>query len=57
MVGNEYNTDNYKHPKISIGGKMKNPKMLKFVPYHLESKKMCKNAVKKLHFAIRYVPD
>ena len=57
MVGSEYSIDNYKHSKISIGGKMKNPKILKFVPDHLESKKMCKHAVKKLPFAIRYVPD
>ena len=30
--------------------------MLRFVPEHLKTKKMCKNAVKKLSFVIRYVP-
>ena len=35
----------------------KNPEMLRFVPDHLETKKMCKNAVKKLLFVITYVPD
>ena len=34
---------------------MKNPEMLKFVPNHLKSKKMCKHAVKKILFLIRYV--
>ena len=29
--------------------------MLKFVPDHLKSKKMCKHAVKKILFLIRYV--
>ena len=32
---------------ISIGTVMKNPKMLKFVPDHLKTKRMCKHAVKK----------
>ena len=36
---------------------MRNPEMLKFVPNHLKTKKMCKYAVKKLPFLIRYVPD
>ena len=31
--------------------------MLKFIPDHLETKKMCVNAVKKLSFVIMYVPD
>ena len=31
--------------------------MLKFVPDHLQTKKMYKHGVKKLSFAIRYVPD
>ena len=31
--------------------------MLKFVPDHLEIKKMCKHAVKKLLFLVRYVRD
>ena len=35
---------------------IKNPEMLRFVPDHLKSKRMCKNALKKLQFVIRYVP-
>ena len=31
--------------------------MLKFVPDHLKTKRMCKQAVKKLPFLIRYVLD
>ena len=38
--------DTYKSIKISIGTVMRNPKMLKFVPNHLKTKKMCKFAVK-----------
>ena len=30
--------------------------MLKFVPDHVKTKKMCKNAFKKLQFVIIYVP-
>ena len=36
---------------------MKNPKMLTFVPDHLQTKKMCKHAVKKLSYLLRYVLD
>ena len=36
---------------------MKNPKMLKFLPDHLETKRMCKHVVKKLPFVIRYASD
>ena len=36
---------------------MKNPEMLKFVPDHLKTKKICKNAVKKLAFLLRYVSN
>ena len=43
--------------KISIGAIKNNPEVLKFVPYHVKTKKMCKNAVKKLPCAILYVPD
>ena len=32
---------------ISIRTVMKNPEMLKFVPHHLKTKKMCKDTVKK----------
>ena len=31
--------------------------MLKIVPDYLKTKKMCKNAVKKLAFVINYVPN
>ena len=30
--------------------------MLRFVPDHLKTKKMCKHVVKKLPFVIEYVP-
>ena len=46
-----------KSVKLSIGTVMSNPEMLKFVPDHLKTKKMCKHAVKKLPFVIRYLPD
>ena len=36
---------------------MKNPEILKFVPDHLKTKKICKHAVKKLPCLLRYVPD
>ena len=49
--------DVYKSINISIGTVMKNPEILKFVPGHLKTKKMCKHAVKNLPFLIRYVPD
>ena len=31
--------------------------MLRLVPNHLQTKKMCKHAVKKLPLLIKYVPD
>ena len=34
-----------------------NFEMLRFVPGHLKTKTLCKNAVKKLPFTIKYVPD
>ena len=34
---------------------MKNPETLRFVPDHLDTKKMCKNVVKKLPFVLRYL--
>ena len=40
---------------ISIGTVMKNPEMLKFVTGHFKSKKMCKDAVKKSRYLLRYV--
>ena len=36
---------------------MRHPEMLKFVPDHFKTKKMCKHAVKKLPFIISYVSD
>ena len=36
---------------------MKNPEMLRFVPDHLKTKIMLKNAVKTLPFVIKCVPD
>ena len=39
MVDSEYSTDNNKSSKISIRTTMKNPKMLKFFPVHLKTKK------------------
>ena len=49
--------DIYKSLNISIGTVMRNPEMVKFVPDHLKTKKICKHAVKKLPFVIKYVPD
>ena len=45
MVDSEYSTINYKSSKISIGAITKNSEMLKFVPHHFKTKKMCKYAV------------
>ena len=50
MVDSEYIVDIYKSVKISIRRVMRNPEMLKVVPDHLKTKKMCKHAVKKLPF-------
>ena len=50
MVDNECNMDIFKSVKISIGTVMRNPEMLKFIPDHLKTKKMCKHAVQKLPF-------
>ena len=57
MVDSEYITDKYKSSKISIRTIITNPEILKFVSDHLKTKKMCKHAVKKSPFVIRYVPD
>ena len=43
--------------EINIGTVITNPKMLKFVPDHIKTKKMCKHAVEKLYYLLRYVPD
>ena len=49
MVDSEHNMDIYKSVKRSIGTVMRNLDMLKFVPYHLKTKKMCKHAVNNYH--------
>ena len=49
--------DIYNSLNIGIGIVMRNPGMLRIVPDHLKTKKMCKHAVKKLLSVIRYVPD
>ena len=50
--------DIYKFLNINIGTVMKNLDLnLKLVPDHLKSKKLCKHAVKKLPFLLRYVSD
>ena len=36
---------------------MNNPEILRFVPDHLKIKKMCKDAVKRLHYLLWYVFD
>ena len=47
----------YKSSNISMGTVRKNPGMLKFVPDHLKTKKLCKHAVKKLSYLLRYASD
>ena len=49
--------DIYKPLNINIGTVMKNVEMLKFAPDHLKTKKVCKHAVKKLPYLLRFVPD
>ena len=51
------NIDTYKLFNINIGTVMKNPEMLKFIPDHLKTEQISNYAVKKLPFAIRYVPQ
>ena len=57
MLDSEHSMDIYISVKIDSGTIMKNRDMLKFVSDHLRTKKMCKYAVKKLPFLVRYVPD
>ena len=57
MVDSEYSTGDCKSSKVRIGAMTKNLEMLRLVPDHLKSKKMCKYAVKKLSFVIRYILD
>ena len=50
-------TDIYKSLNFNIITVMKNREMLKFVLDNFETKKMCKHAIKKLPYLLRYVPD
>ena len=52
MDDNEYSMSIYKLLNISIGTVMKNPEMLKFIPDHHKTTKMCKLAGKKLSITI-----
>ena len=45
MVDNKYSSDNYKTLKIGTGAVIKDLEMLRFVPNHLKTKKMCKHAL------------
>ena len=56
MVDREYNMDIYKSVKINVEIEMRNPEMLKLVPNHLKTKKMCKHAVIKLPFITSMFP-
>ena len=47
----------YKSLNIDIGAVMKNLEIINFVSDHLKTKKMCKHAVKKLPYLLRYIPD
>ena len=58
MVDSEHNMIiYYKSVKISIGALMNNLEILKFVPDHLKTKKICEHAVKKIPFVIQHVLD
>ena len=57
MVDSEYSMNIYKSVKITTQTVMKNSEMLKLIPDHLKTKKMCKHAVKRLPVVIRYVSD
>ena len=57
MIGSECSPDNYKSLKTRIRSIIKNPEILKFIADHLNTKKMRRNALKKLPFATRFVPD
>ena len=45
MVDSEYITNIDKSLNISIRTVIRNPELLKFVPDHLKTKKMCKNSL------------
>ena len=50
-------TDIYKSLTISTGRIIKNREMLRFIPDHLNTNKMCRHAVKTLPYLLRYIPD
>ena len=52
MVDVEYSMDIYNSLKISIGTAMKNAELLKFVPDHLKTEKLCQYVVKKLPYLL-----
>ena len=56
IVDSGYSTKNYKSPKLIIVEMINPSEMLKFIPADLKTKTMCKHAVKKLPFLIKYVP-
>ena len=45
--------DVYKYLNVSTGTVMKNPKVLELVSDHLKTKKLCKNAAKKITVSIK----
>ena len=56
MVDSEYSTHNYlKVFKNKYWNINSNPKMLTFILHYLKTKKMGKNAIKKVLFVKRYV--
>ena len=44
MVDSEYSKDIYKPIKISIGTVIRNPEILKVLPYHFKARKICMDA-------------
>ena len=57
MIDGEYSTNIYKSLNISTGTVMEDPKMLKFVPDHLKTKKCVSMQLKKIPYLLRYAPD
>ena len=57
MVDSKNNQQNYETLNISIETIIGNSEMLRFVPDHLKTRKICKNVVKKLPFVVKFVPD
>ena len=57
MLDSDNNFKNYKTLEIIIGTIIKNSEILKFVPDYLRTKRMCKNAVRKLLFVLMCFPD